>query len=144
MLLGKKRRRREHYYLPAVHYRFEHRPECDFGLAESDVAAKEPVHWLFGFHVCFYLVYSAELVVSLNIWEFIFEELLLLFVRSARKAFIYASCGVDLKKVVSDFLDCLARETDFFHSSPPSLESFGSFSPGPTYFCSESRFSGRI
>ena len=105
MLLRKKRCRREHYYLPAVHYGFEHCPERYFGLAESDVAAKEPVHRLLGFHVSLYLLYCAELVFGLNVREPAFEKLLLLFVGSARKAFVYASCSVDLKEVVSNLLD---------------------------------------
>ena len=73
MLLSEKCRRREHYYLSAVHYGFEHRPEGNFGLAESDVAAKEPVHGLLGFHVCLYLLRCAELVISLNERESFFE-----------------------------------------------------------------------
>ena len=44
MLLGKKRGRREHKSLPAVHDALEYRPECDLGLTEADVSAQESVH----------------------------------------------------------------------------------------------------
>ena len=105
MLLREKCRGREHYDLSAVHDGFEHRPESDFCLAESDVAAKEPVHRFLGFHVCLYLLHGTELVISLNVRKSVFEELLLLIVRSACEALVYASCSVYLKKVVSNFLD---------------------------------------
>ena len=48
---------------------------------------------------------GSKLVIRLNEREFIFEELLLFVIGSARKTFIDAPCGVDLEKIISDFLD---------------------------------------
>lgn len=145
VLLCKKRRGREHYRLSSVHHRLEHCPERDLGLAESDVAAKQPVHWSFGLHVRLDLAARAKLVLGLDEREPVLEKLLLLIVRIARKSRVYAPCRVYLEEVISDLLDrFLALDTCLFHSSPPRRESFGSRSPGPTYFCSESRFSGSM
>ena len=62
-----------------------------------------------GFEVRLYLMNRAELVVSLHEREFIFEKLLLLVVRSTRKALVYASCGIDLEEVISNLLDRFPR-----------------------------------
>ena len=44
VLLGQDRRRHEHGDLIAAVDRFERRPHGDFGFAEADVAAEQPVH----------------------------------------------------------------------------------------------------
>ena len=46
MLLGEQRRRHQHRDLLAVGHRDERRAQRDFGLAEADVAADQPVHGL--------------------------------------------------------------------------------------------------
>ena len=44
VLLGENRRRHEHGDLVAAIDRLERGPHGDFGLAEADVAAEQPVH----------------------------------------------------------------------------------------------------
>jgi hypothetical protein len=51
VLLGKQRRRAKQRDLAAAGNGNIRGPQCDLGLAESDVAADQPVHWLSGRHV---------------------------------------------------------------------------------------------
>ena len=51
MLLRQQGRRHEHCGLTAVHHGDERRPHGDFGLAETDVAADQPVHRLLRTHI---------------------------------------------------------------------------------------------
>ena len=48
----------------SVGYRLERRSERDLGLAETDVAAKKPVHNLVAFHIRFNLGFRLKLVVG--------------------------------------------------------------------------------
>src|SRR5712692_5460539 len=51
MLEAEDRRRREHRHLLAVPQRLERRAHDYFGLAETDVAAEQPIHGLVTFHI---------------------------------------------------------------------------------------------
>ena len=62
MLLGEHGRGHQHRHLPAVHHRLERGANGHFGLAESDVAANQPVHRLGLFHVGFGFHNGAHLV----------------------------------------------------------------------------------
>ena len=62
MLLRQHGRRHEHGDLFAVHHGLERGANGDFGLAEADVAADQPVHRLRSFHVGFGFLNGAPLV----------------------------------------------------------------------------------
>ena len=62
VLLGEDRRRHEHGHLVAVVDRLERGPHGDFGLAEADVAAEQPVHRPRPLHVGLDRVDRGELV----------------------------------------------------------------------------------
>ena len=51
MLLSEHGRWREHRDLASIHHGFEGRADCDFGLAEADIAADQAVHRARTFHV---------------------------------------------------------------------------------------------
>ena len=73
---------REHGHLFAVHHRFERGANCYFGLAEADVAADQPVHGTWPFHVAFAFDDRLELVGSFAKWKRMFEFHLPLGVRA--------------------------------------------------------------
>jgi len=51
VLLGQQRGRHQHRDLVAAHHRHEGSAQRDFGLAEADVAAHQPIHRLARLHV---------------------------------------------------------------------------------------------
>ncbi len=76
MLLGEHGRRHEYGRLLAVHDAFHDGAEGDLGLAEANVAAKQPVHGDGPFHIRLYFGYSPKLVLSFGIFEAVFKFLL--------------------------------------------------------------------
>lgn len=114
-------------------------PSC-----EADIPAEQPVHRLLRLHIRFYLFYSAKLIFRLN-KESLLELLLVLIVGQTCKTRIDTSLSVQLKQIERDFLYGFLRTGDrLLPLIAADLDSFGSRSPGPIYFCSESISSGRI
>ena len=81
MLLCKHRRRHKYRGLLAAEHAFHHRAQCDFRLAEADVAAEQSIHRHGRLHVALYLRYRAELIVGLSVAEVILKFALPLAVR---------------------------------------------------------------
>src|SRR3546814_5637336 len=69
MLAAQQGRRTDQNHLLAGHGGGKGRPQCHFGLAETDIATDQPVHWLARSQVLQRLLDGAGLVVGLVIGE---------------------------------------------------------------------------
>ncbi len=76
MLLGKYGGGNQHRHLFPVHNRLEGRPHRHLGFAVAHVAAQQPVHWPFSFHIPFCLFNAPQLVGGFLVGEQVIKLLL--------------------------------------------------------------------
>ena len=104
MLLGKHRGRNQNCRLLAVQDALHHRPQRNFGFAEADVAAQQPLHGSRRLHVVLDLRNCAQLIVGFRVFEALFKLLLPWRVRREGKARAALSLGIELNQPCSQIL----------------------------------------
>ncbi len=111
MLLGQHGRGDHHGDLPAIDHRLERRADGDLRLAETHVAADQPVHGPRGLHVGLGVVDRAGLVASFLVGKRVLELFLPRPVGSEGQAGVRLAHGLDLEQlggvVVDRLLGCL-------------------------------------
>ena len=136
---------REHGHLLAVAQRLEGRAHGDFGFAEADVAAEQPVHGMRRFHVALDFLGGGDLVLGFGELEGVLEFALPVGVVREREAFSHAALGVELQQLVRHVAHLgfdlgLALRVQV---APPRRSRGGPDSPPPRYFSTRSmRVSG--
>ena len=98
MLLRQDGRRYEHRHLPSAHHRLEGTPDGHLGLAETHVAAHEPVHGPRAFHVRLHVDDGLRLIAGFGEGEGGFEFLLPGIVIGKRVAGLRFALGLDLQQ----------------------------------------------
>jgi hypothetical protein len=85
--------------------RFEGSPESNLRFAESDIAAKEPIHDLRLLHIRFDLFERTILIGGQRIREFVFEFLLKFIIRREGKPGLFGPLAIKSNQTVSEFVD---------------------------------------
>ena len=99
VLLGQQRRRAQHGHLLAVGHRDERGAQRDFGLAEADVAAHQPVHRLAGGHVLEHRVDRGLLVGRLLEAEAVGERLVVVLPELERVALARGAQRIEVEQL---------------------------------------------
>ena len=73
MLFGKDCRRSEKGCLLPAHYRLKCRPHRNFCFPIADIAADEPIHWNWFFHISLYVTDTGELILGFLIGKGCFK-----------------------------------------------------------------------
>ena len=105
MLLGQNGGRGQESCLFAVHDTFENSSEGHLGLAKADIAAKQPVHDFFRFHVALDFRNAGHLVRRFIVGEILFELLLPHRIRTEGKTAVGGTFGIEPDQIRGQFLD---------------------------------------
>ena len=133
VLLREDRRRHEHERLLAVERGGERCAHRDFGLAEADVAADEPVHRTRRLEVFLDGFDRSRLIGCLAVRERRLEPLEPLLVEVERDALRVLAPRVELEELAGELADRDAGSVlSRCHALPPSLESVGALPSTPT------------
>ena len=103
--------RREHRHLLAVPQRLEGRAHDDFGFAETDVAAEQPVHGLLVFHVALDVFDGCELVAGFGEFERVLELALPVAVGGEGEAVRHLSRRIELQQLFGHVAHCAASSS---------------------------------
>ena len=109
VLLCEQRRRDEHRDLLPVEHRLEGRSDRDLGLAETDVAADQPVHRDRLLHVRLDVVDRGELILRFDVRERVFQLALPRLVGREGEAFRRRARGVQLDELAGHIAHRLAH-----------------------------------
>ena len=130
MLLGQDRGRGEDGHLFTVLYRLKGRPDGDFRLAVSHVAADQPVHDPGALHVPFRILDGRDLIIRLLVGKHLLKLLLPNRVRREGEALPRLSFGVQFHQILRQtshgFFDLVLRPLPFL--APQAVDpGFGVF-----------------
>ena len=93
----------QHRHLFAICHRFEGGAQSHFGFAISHIAAEQPVHRTFGFHVGFDLLDGKQLIRGFNVRKRGFQFFLPVVVRFKGISLSGLALGVELKQILRHF-----------------------------------------
>ena len=116
MLKSQHRRRHEHSHLLIVCNGFEGRTDRDLRLAETDIAANQPVHRPFALHIGFDVGRRPHLIGRIFVDKPGFKLILHEAVRTERIAFLLSTLRIEFDQVAGDIFDFLLRAV--FHLFP--------------------------
>ena len=116
VLKSQHRRRHEHSHLFIVCNGFEGRTDRDLRLAETDIAANQPVHRPFALHIGFDVSRRLHLVGRIFVDETGFKLILHEAVRTERIAFLLSTLRIEFDQIAGNIFDFLLRAV--FHLLP--------------------------
>ena len=107
VLAGEQGGGRDHRDLLSVHRRDESGAQRDLGLAETDIAADQPVHRLAAFQIAQHIGNRAFLVVGLLVLEAVEELVVDAFLDFEHRRLLERALGRDLHQLAGDLADAL-------------------------------------